>query len=88
MRHVLILLIRGYRLLLSPLLGQNCRFYPVCSSYALEAIRIHGSLRGSWYTLCRILKCHQLHPGGFDPVPGSADADACACASGVAEPET
>ncbi len=75
MQRLLILLIKGYRWLLSPLLGQNCRFYPVCSSYAMEAIRLHGSLRGSLYTLCRILKCHPLHPGGFDPVPGTQPAD-------------
>lgn len=75
MQRALILLIKGYRLLLSPLLGRNCRFYPVCSSYALEAIRVHGSLRGSLYTVRRILKCHPLHPGGYDPVPVPADAE-------------
>ncbi len=69
MKRVLLALISAYRLLLSPLLGANCRFYPTCSMYAAEAIQTHGALRGTWLTLKRILKCHPWHPGGFDPVP-------------------
>ncbi len=75
MRHILIFLIRLYKLVLSPLLGQNCRFHPTCANYAQDAIRIHGSLRGGWYAIRRILKCHPLHPGGFDPVPGGKEPE-------------
>ncbi|MGY6517361.1 MAG: membrane protein insertion efficiency factor YidD [Lysobacteraceae bacterium] len=71
MKHILILLLRAYKLLISPLLGQRCRFHPSCSSYAMEAIGRFGAIRGSWLALRRILKCHPLHPGGYDPVPGS-----------------
>ncbi|AWL13460.1 Putative membrane protein insertion efficiency factor [Saliniradius amylolyticus] len=64
-----IALIRGYQRLISPLLGPHCRFTPSCSQYAIEAIKVHGLLRGSWLSVKRILKCHPLHPGGQDPVP-------------------
>jgi uncharacterized protein len=70
MRFVLKFLIRAYQVALSPLLGQNCRFYPSCSHYALEAIDEHGALRGAWLTVKRISRCHPWHEGGFDPVPG------------------
>ena len=63
-------LIRGYQLAISPLLGQRCRFYPTCSQYTLEAVEIHGVLRGLWLGIRRVAKCHPFHPGGFDPVPG------------------
>ncbi len=66
---LLIVLIRGYQLCISPYLGQNCRFYPTCSQYALKAISVHGCLKGSLLTLIRLCKCHPFHPGGFDPVP-------------------
>lgn len=69
MRSVLILLIRGYRYFVSPLLGRHCRFEPSCSAYALEAIQRFGALRGTWLALWRLLRCHPLHPGGYDPVP-------------------
>jgi putative membrane protein insertion efficiency factor len=70
MRFVLKILIRAYQLVLSPLIGPCCRFYPSCSHYAIEAIESHGSLRGAWLTLKRISRCHPWHEGGFDPVPG------------------
>ena len=69
MRHCLILLIRTYQLLLSPLLGNHCRFYPSCSQYAVEAIERHGPWRGSRLAVRRPLRCHPWHPGGIDPVP-------------------
>jgi putative membrane protein insertion efficiency factor len=69
MRPLLIGLITFYRWFVSPMLGQNCRFYPSCSSYALEAIRQHGALRGSWLAVRRIGRCHPWNPGGVDQVP-------------------
>ena len=63
-------LIRAYQLTLSPFIGNQCRFHPSCSNYALEAIGTHGALKGSWLTLCRLGRCHPFNPGGFDPVPG------------------
>ncbi len=74
MRSLLRGLIRGYQLFISPLLGPRCRFYPTCSHYALEALEIHGALKGSWLALRRVLRCHPWHPGGLDPVPPR-----CAC---------
>jgi len=70
MRFVLKFLIRVYQVALSPLLGPNCRYYPTCSQYAIEALEIHGSLKGTWLTIKRIGRCHPWHEGGFDPVPG------------------
>lgn len=69
MKTVLLALIDGYRLLLSPFFGTQCRFYPTCSSYAREAIEVHGSLKGSWLAIRRIARCGPWHPGGTDPVP-------------------
>lgn len=69
MRSLAILLIRLYQWTVSPLLGQNCRFYPSCSHYALEAIGRFGLLRGSWLAVKRIGRCHPWNPGGFDPIP-------------------
>ncbi|HNX41521.1 MAG TPA: membrane protein insertion efficiency factor YidD [Candidatus Aminicenantes bacterium] len=63
------LLLRGYHSMISPLLGPRCRFYPSCSHYAVEAVSVHGFWKGNFLALRRLLKCHPLHPGGFDPVP-------------------
>lgn len=69
MRTILITVIKAYRYLLSPFLGNNCRFHPSCSEYAETAIRRFGPLRGSWLGLRRIARCHPWHEGGIDPVP-------------------
>lgn len=66
---VLIGVLRAYRFAISPLYGQVCRFYPTCSAYALEAVTVHGGLRGSWLAVRRIGRCHPWNPGGYDPVP-------------------
>ncbi|MCL4410485.1 MAG: membrane protein insertion efficiency factor YidD [Firmicutes bacterium] len=66
-----IALIRVYQLVISPLLGPRCRFYPTCSEYTIQAIRLHGVVKGSALAARRIAKCHPGHPGGIDPVPGS-----------------
>ncbi|MCX8048232.1 MAG: membrane protein insertion efficiency factor YidD [Methylohalobius sp.] len=68
-RLALIAAIRWYRFWLSPWLGNQCRFYPSCSSYALLAIERFGVAGGLWLALCRLLRCHPWHPGGVDPVP-------------------
>ncbi|GBF11458.1 membrane protein insertion efficiency factor YidD [Tepidibacillus infernus] len=69
MKKLLLILIRFYRKFISPMKPPTCRFAPTCSHYALEAIEIHGALKGSWLSAKRIAKCHPLHPGGYDPVP-------------------
>ena len=69
MKAVLLLLLRGYRYAIRPLLGANCRFYPSCSEYAQEAIERHGAGKGSWLAARRLVRCHPYHPGGYDPVP-------------------
>jgi len=69
MRRILILLISAYQACLSPFLGNRCRFYPSCSSYAQQAIAEHGVIKGSWLALHRLSKCHPWHEGGLDPVP-------------------
>jgi putative membrane protein insertion efficiency factor len=66
---LLILLVRGYQVGISPLLPPSCRYYPTCSAYAIEAIERHGPARGGWLALRRILRCHPFRPGGPDPVP-------------------
>jgi putative membrane protein insertion efficiency factor len=69
MKKILLIVLRGYQLLLSPVLGSRCRFYPSCSNYAMQAIREHGTAAGSMMSFKRICKCHPFHHGGYDPVP-------------------
>ncbi|MEO7497737.1 MAG: membrane protein insertion efficiency factor YidD [Massilia sp.] len=83
MRRLLVALLRGYQIFISPMLGQNCRFYPSCSSYAIEALHTHGAGRGSLLVLRRVCRCHPFNPGGLDPVPPANDkhssTTACGC---------
>jgi putative membrane protein insertion efficiency factor len=75
MRKLLQLPIRFYRRFISPLKAPTCRFYPTCSQYALDALDIHGPLKGSWLAVKRLSKCHPFHPGGYDPVPEANSGD-------------
>ena len=62
-------LLRAYQILISPMLGQSCRFSPTCSSYSMQAIERFGFFKGCWLTARRLLRCHPFNPGGHDPVP-------------------
>lgn len=68
-RYLLIGFLRAYRLLVSPLYGQVCRYHPSCSAYALEAVTERGSLVGTWLATRRLVRCHPWAAGGYDPVP-------------------
>lgn len=68
-RRLFLLLIKGYKKGISPLLGNHCRFYPTCSVYMSEAIQRYGPLKGLFLGIKRLFKCHPFHPGGYDPVP-------------------
>lgn len=69
MKTLLVLLIRLYQWTIGTVIGQNCRFYPSCSHYGIEALQKHGALKGSYLTVKRICRCHPWNPGGVDPVP-------------------
>ncbi len=75
MKYVLIGLLKAYRLIISPLYGNVCRYYPSCSAYALRAVQVHGAVKGSWLAGRRLLRCHPWTPGGYDPVPGTPEFD-------------
>jgi len=66
--------LQAYKLLISPLLGNRCRFHPTCSTYARQSVEQHGPVRGSWLALCRLVKCGPWHPGGIDEVPQNQQA--------------
>lgn len=68
-RWLLIKLVRGYQYFLSPWVGSNCRFNPTCSNYAIESLKQHGALKGTWLAIKRIGRCHPWAQGGNDPVP-------------------
>lgn len=68
MKKITILIIKFYRLFISPLKPPTCRFMPTCSEYALQAIEKYGIIRGGSMAIRRILRCHPFHPGGYDPV--------------------
>jgi putative membrane protein insertion efficiency factor len=69
MRQALILLVRGYQIALSPMMGGACRFQPSCSNYMIEALQVHGALKGLALGIWRILRCHPFGKHGYDPVP-------------------
>jgi len=79
---LLVLLLTCYRRFVSPLLGPHCRFYPSCSAYALEAVRVHGALRGAWLAIRRLSRCHPFHQGGLDPVPPARSGARASAAPG------
>jgi uncharacterized protein len=72
-KHLLIWLLKAYRLVISPLYGNVCRYYPSCSAYALRAVEAHGAVKGSWLATRRLLRCHPWALGGYDPVPGTPE---------------
>lgn len=67
--RLLVGIVKAYQILLSPFFGQQCRFNPTCSQYALDAIHKHGAAVGTYYTIRRLLRCHPWHAGGHDPAP-------------------
>lgn len=69
LKFIFIALVKGYQYFISPMMGSNCRFYPTCSSYMIEAIEVHGPLKGLYLGTKRILRCHPYSEGGVDPVP-------------------
>ncbi len=76
MKYLVMGLLKLYRLVISPLYGNVCRYYPSCSAYALRAVEVHGAGRGSWLAARRLLRCHPWAAGGYDPVPGTPEYDA------------
>lgn len=83
MKIFIIRLIKGYRVLISPLFPPTCRFQPTCSQYAIEAIEAFGVWHGSALAIGRVLRCHPLHPGGYDPVPAKKGIRANTQPSGI-----
>ncbi|MFZ0530181.1 MAG: membrane protein insertion efficiency factor YidD [Propionicimonas sp.] len=90
MKHLLIGLLKGYRLVISPLYGNVCKYYPSCSAYALEAVTVHGAAKGTVLGARRLAGCHPWAEGGYDPVPGTPAAEAwaaeCAAKATMADP--
>lgn len=74
---ILIGLVKIYQLVVSPLLGPRCRYWPSCSHYTVEAIQVHGPLHGGWLAFKRIVRCHPGSEGGIDPVPGGPSEQLC-----------
>ena len=71
MKQILIVLIKAYQIALSHFFGQQCRFMPTCSCYAIESLQTHGAFKGFWLTVKRLLRCQPWHDGGYDPVPST-----------------
>jgi hypothetical protein len=72
-KYLLIGLLKAYRFAISPLYGQVCRYHPSCSAYALEAVTVHGALKGTWLSVRRVGRCNPWSRGGYDPVPAKPD---------------
>lgn len=70
-QKIAIALVKVYQKAISPFIGNNCRFQPTCSAYAIESINVHGVIKGCWLAAKRILKCHPMNAGGYDPVPSA-----------------
>lgn len=68
MKQIAIVFLKTYKLLISPILPPTCRFYPTCSTYALDAFTKYGFLKGAWLTIKRLVRCHPFNTGGYDPV--------------------
>jgi len=81
-KYVLIALLKAYRFAISPLYGQVCRYHPSCSAYALEAVTVHGSIRGTWLAARRVARCNPWARGGYDPVPAKQHPDKTSQPSG------
>lgn len=75
MKWLMIAFIKAWRAVISPLYGNVCRYYPSCSAYGLEAVQVHGSIKGGWLTIWRIMRCNPFTAGGYDPVPGTPAAE-------------
>lgn len=91
MKYLLIGFLKLYRVVISPLYGEVCRYYPSCSAYALEAVQVHGSIKGSWLAVRRLARCHPWAAGGVDKVPPHRSArliSAPPTATSGAEPDT
>ena len=88
MTRILLFVVRAYQFALSPLLGNQCRFAPTCSQYAVEAIERFGPWRGAMLALGRVLRCHPWHAGGWDPVPAlrPCATDQCSACGTFASP--
>ena len=86
MKYLLIGLLKAYRAVISPLYGNVCKYYPTCSAYALEAVTVHGALKGTWLAARRLGSCHPWAAGGYDPVPGTPAAAAWAAEQGQFHP--
>ncbi|HBX81179.1 MAG: membrane protein insertion efficiency factor YidD [Propionibacteriaceae bacterium] len=74
MKYLLVGLLKVYRAVISPLYGQVCKYYPSCSAYALEAVTVHGAIKGSWLAARRLGRCNPWSDGGYDPVPDTPAA--------------
>ena len=76
-RNAVLVLLRGYKWVVSPMLPPSCRYVPTCSEYAMEAVERFGALRGSWMAVARLLRCHPLAKGGYDPVVRKSEMHVC-----------
>ena len=82
MKPAAVLILRGYKRWISPMLPNACRFVPTCSEYAMEAVELHGVVHGTWLALTRLLRCHPLARAGYDPVPLESTS-AMSCCGGI-----